>query len=93
LGLTPRDQFNNTVTTFDASLDNVTVTVAPSGTVSGLGSGVNAILDQIGDFVNGVANLTGTLKYTRSAAETSVTFTATSAGGKTGVSAPVTIQP
>ncbi|HEY2805055.1 MAG TPA: invasin domain 3-containing protein [Gemmatimonadales bacterium] len=89
--LTARDHFNNTVTNFDASADNVTITVAPSGTVSGLSGG--AVLNLNADFVNGVADLINALTYTRSAAETSVTFTATNTTAKTGVSAPVTIGP
>ncbi len=92
--LTAKDAAGNTITNFDASANNVTVTLTATGTVSGLGSGANNVLDQAADFVNGVADLAGKLTYTRSAAETSATFIATSAvGGKTGTSAPVSIGP
>jgi adhesin/invasin len=90
--LTARDVYHNTVTGFDASGDNVLITVSPSGTVSGLSGGATLVL--LADFASGVANLTGTLKYTRSAAETLVTFTATSqTTAKTGTSNAVTINP
>jgi hypothetical protein len=63
--LTARDIDNNIITSFDAAATNVTVTEsAASGTVSGLGSGSNTVLNRNADFVNGVANLTGAMKYT-----------------------------
>ncbi len=78
--LTAEDAYGNAVTDFAASGDHVTITAnSPlSGTVSGLGSGLNNILNQAGDFTNGVANLTALgMKYTGVAA--TGTFTATSA--------------
>src|SRR5208283_5078613 len=56
--LTAQDVYGNTVTNFNASTDNVTVTaLSPlTGTVSGI-HGSN-VLNASGDFVNGVANLT-----------------------------------
>jgi hypothetical protein len=89
--LTAQDAWGNTVTGFNAATDNVTIVAnAPLvGTVSGLGSGANNVLNQATNFVSGVANLT-TLKYTGNA--TTGTFTATSASGKTGISGNVTIN-
>jgi hypothetical protein len=75
--LTAKDQFNNTVTTFDASVDVVTINLVNplTGTLS------NNVLNLAGDFVNGVANLTAKgLTYTRSAAvEASIDLQASSA--------------
>jgi hypothetical protein len=74
--LTAKDQFNNTVTTFDASADVVTINLVNplTGTLS------NNVLNLAGDFVNGVANLTAKgLTYTRSAAEASIDLQASSA--------------
>ncbi|MGB6031798.1 MAG: hypothetical protein WBH55_03105, partial [Bacteroidota bacterium] len=80
--LTALDAWGNTVTAFDASADAVTITTPLSGTVTGLGSGNNNILNQAGDFASGVANLTGSLLYTGLVG--SGTFTATSSTTKTG---------
>ena len=88
--LTAKDAFGNTITSFSAASDNVTVAaVAPlTGAVSGLSGG--NVLKAAGDFVNGVANLTSLgLVYTGNAA--SGTFKATSADNKTGTSGSVTI--
>lgn len=87
--LTALDQFDNLVSAFDASLDNVTVAEdAPlTGTVSGLGSLGTDVLDQASDFVNGVANLTGTLTFTGSGV--AGTFTATAASTPAGTSGSV----
>src|SRR5207244_4066869 len=88
--LTARDAFQNVKTNFNAATDNVTVTTGLTGTVSGLGSGANNVLNQAGDFTSGVANLTGTLTFTGTAG--TGTFTATSASAKTGTSNSVTIN-
>ncbi|HEY3319014.1 MAG TPA: MBG domain-containing protein [Planctomycetota bacterium] len=90
--LTAQDVNGNTVKTFDASADPVTVTAnAPlTGTVSGLGSGSDTTIDRAGDFVNGVANLTA-LGITFTGNETTGTFTAASASGKTGTSGSVSV--
>ena len=91
--LTAQDSWGNTVTNFNAATDNVTVVAnAPlTGTVSGLGSGANNVLNQAGNFSSGVANLTTLgMKYTGNA--TTGTFTATSVSGKTGTSGNVTIN-
>ncbi|MDF5691818.1 hypothetical protein PQG43_13180, partial [Aquirufa sp. WAEICH-18A] len=53
--LTAQDAYGNTVSSFDASANNVTVTTSLTGTISGL-SGANK-LSSAGDFTAGVANL------------------------------------
>src|SRR5439155_9544982 len=86
--LAAEDAYGNTATSFDASADNVTIAAnAPlSGSISGL-SGTNK-LTSAGDLSSGIANLTTLgLKYTGTAA--TGTFTATSAGGKTGTASSV----
>lgn len=91
--LTAQDAYGNTVTTFEAS-DNY-VTLAPvdplAGAITGL-SGTN-VLNSADDFTNGVANLTALgILYTGNAA--TGTFTATAAtGGYTGTSGSLTINP
>src|SRR5207302_2774325 len=83
----------NTVTSFNAVADNIAIVAnAPlTGTVSGLGSGANNILNQTGNFSSGVADLTALgMKYTGNAA--TGTFTATSLSGKSGTSGNVTIN-
>ena len=85
--LTAEDAFGNTVTTFSASADNVTLSTSLAGTISGLGGGNNAILNQAGDFTSGVANLTGSgMMYTGPSG--TGTFNATSGSGKTVPSPP-----
>jgi hypothetical protein len=89
--LTALDSWGNTVTTFNAATDNVTLTaVGLSGTITGLGSGNNSILDRSGDFASGVANLTGKLTFSGNVG--TGTFTATSASTFQGLSGPVTIS-
>ena len=58
--LTAQDTWGNTVTAFNAATDNVTIVAnAPlTGTVSGLGSLANNVLNQATNFSSGVANLT-----------------------------------
>ena len=87
--LTAQDVGNNTITNFNASTNNVTVTaVSPlTGTVSGI-HGSN-VFNQASDFSSGVANLT-TLGMTYTGNANTGTFSATS-GGKTGTSGSVTI--
>ncbi|MGQ9629901.1 MAG: beta strand repeat-containing protein, partial [bacterium] len=89
--LTARDVSGNTITTFNASTNNVTITHNGTGTITGLGSGNNNVLNQAGDFVNGVANLTGKMKFTGTSGS-GITFTATSADGKSG-NANININP
>jgi hypothetical protein len=85
-----QDSYGNPVTNFDASSDNVTVTAnALGGTVSGLGSGGNNVLNQFSDFVAGIANVTGKLKYTSPVGAT--TFTAVNTTSKAGTSNSVQI--
>jgi hypothetical protein len=88
--LTAQDIGNNTITTFDASANNVTISTALSGTISGLSGGNK--LTGAGDFSSGVANITTLgMKYTGTTG--SGTFTATSAtGSKIGTSGSVTIN-
>ena len=90
--LTAQDVGNNTITNFNASTNNVTITAnSPlTGTVSGL-QGAGNVLNTSGDFTNGQANLT-TLGMTYTGNTGTGTFTATS-GGKTGTSGNVTINP
>ena len=67
---------------FDASSNNVTITanLPLTGTVSGLGSGSNNVLNQASDFSSGVADLAALgMKYTGNTG--SGTFTATASGG------------
>jgi len=91
--ITAQDVSNNVITTFDASTDNVTITNTIGGTVTGLGSGSNNVLDQAGDFISGVANLTS-LGLLYSGTSGTGTFTATSTvGGKTGTSGATVINP
>ena len=91
--LTAKDVYNNTIINFDASADNVTISVNAllTGTVSGLSSNGN-ILSKASDFTRGVANLTALgMTYTGNAA--TGTFSATSmTSGKTGTSGNVTIN-
>lgn len=85
--LTARDQSNNVITDFNASVNNVTITSDLAGTVSGLGSGSNNVLNQAGDFTNGVADLTGSLTFAGGFFDYH-TFTATS-GSASGTSGQV----
>jgi hypothetical protein len=92
--LTAEDSWGNVATTFDASANNVTISVnaALTGAVSGLGTGGNNVLNRAPDFTLGIANLTALgMKYTGNTATGS--FTATSATAKTGTSGNVTILP
>ncbi|WP_459484631.1 beta strand repeat-containing protein, partial [Aquirufa nivalisilvae] len=90
--LTAQDAYGNTVTTFAANTNNVTVTTSLTGTVSGLGSGVNNVLNQAGDFVSGVANLTSLgLKFTGTSG--AGTFTFTPASGTAATSSSITVSP
>jgi hypothetical protein len=88
--LTAQDAYNNTISTFNASTNNVTISTTLSGAISGL-SGTNK-LTSASDFSSGIANLANhNLKYTGTTG--SGTFTATSAtGSKTGTSNSVTIS-
>ncbi len=92
--LTAEDAYGNTVTSFNAATNNVTITSngsLSSGTVSGLGSSGNNVLDQAGDFSSGVADLTGKMIYTGKTG--TGTFTASAAtGGASGTSGNVTIN-
>jgi len=62
--LTAKDADGNVITDFNASTNNVTITESVGGgTVSGLGSGANNVLNQAGDFSNGIADLAGKMIY------------------------------
>ncbi|WP_161566850.1 beta strand repeat-containing protein, partial [Aquirufa nivalisilvae] len=90
--LTAQDAYGNTVTSFNASGNNVTVSSTLTGTISGLGSGVNHVLNQAGDFSSGVANLTSLgLKFTGTSG--SGTFTFTPASGTAATSSSITVSP
>jgi hypothetical protein len=87
--LTAQDDWGNTLTAFDASSTNVTVTTSLSGTISGLGNIGNNVLNRNNDFASGVANLTALgMKYT--GATGSGTLTA-SGGSKTGLSSTLVV--
>ncbi len=88
--VTAIDSFGNVATNFNPASNNVTVTTGLTGTVSGLGSGGNNVLNQAADFSNGVANVSGKMKYTGSVG--TGTFTATSQTGKSGTSGSVVIN-
>ena len=82
--VTAQDAFGNTVPSFNASTNNVTI--APTGalsggTISGLSGGNK--LTGAGDFVSGVATLT-TLTYTGATGTGTFTATATGASGTSG---------
>mgnify|MGYP003803132163 CR=1 FL=1 len=82
--LTAMDVSDNVITSFDASVNNVTVTAdASSYMISGLGTGMDNVMDQASDFLSGVADLTalGMFYVGNSGA---VTFTFTSSDSKTG---------
>jgi hypothetical protein len=90
--LSAQDDWGNVVSTFSASSNNVTITSNITGTVSGLGSLRNNVLNQSGDFVNGVANLTA-LGMTFTGVADTGSFVATSAvSAKSGRSATITIE-
>jgi hypothetical protein len=81
--LTAKDQFGNTVTTFDASGDVVTFTHDGAGSITGL-SGTTA-LNSNTDFSAGVANLAGSFTYTNGGITVvgeDVHFSVSSASGK-----------
>ncbi len=91
--LTAQDLYGNTVTNFDASADNVTLSAnSPlSGTITGLGTGSNNTLNRASDFIQGVATLNALgMRYTGTIG--TGTFTAISSGGKSGTSGNVTIS-
>ncbi|WP_166233197.1 hypothetical protein, partial [Aquirufa beregesia] len=72
--LTAQDAYGNTVTSFDASSNNITVSTSLSGAITGL-SGTNK-LSSAGDFSSGVASLTSLgLKYTGAVGSGTFTFT------------------
>ncbi|WP_415711124.1 hypothetical protein, partial [Aquirufa beregesia] len=71
-----QDAYGNTATGFNASGNNITVTTSLTGAITGLGSGVNNVLNQAGDFTSGVANLTSLgLKFTGTSGAGTFTFT------------------
>jgi hypothetical protein len=92
--LTALDIGGNTITNFNPLVDNVAITYSPSvlgeNTVTGLEGPKNNILSGSGDFVNGVANLTGRLTHPGPGG--GYTFVATSVSGKTGSSAGVDVD-
>ncbi|WP_276364558.1 gliding motility-associated C-terminal domain-containing protein [Daejeonella sp. H1SJ63] len=71
--LTAQDAYGNTVTNFDASANNITVSTNLTGAISGL-SGVTK-LNNAADFSNGIANLTNTLIFTGTPGIGTFTFT------------------
>ncbi len=89
--VTAQDANGNTVTTYSALTNSVTISASPStGTITGLGSASGSVLNQTLDFVDGVASLTGKMVFAGPAGN--YTFTATSSsGGYTGTSRSVAI--
>ena len=88
--ITAQDVYGNAVTGFNASTDNVTLTLGgglSGGTISGLSGGNK--LNSVSDFSNGVATLT-TLIYNGPFG--TGTFTATATSGPAGTSASVTVS-
>ncbi|MHA8099959.1 gliding motility-associated C-terminal domain-containing protein [Aquirufa aurantiipilula] len=81
--VTAQDLYNNTVTSFNAATNNVTVSTTLSGSITGLSGGNK--LNSASDFVNGIANLT-TLGMIYLGAEGSGTFTFRANTGPTGTS-------
>ncbi|MHA8062349.1 beta strand repeat-containing protein, partial [Aquirufa beregesia] len=86
--LTALDAYGNTVTTFNAALNHITVTTSLSGTISGFVGGDVILASE--RFVNGVADISGWLKYT--GAVGSGTFTFTPATGTAVTSSSITIN-
>ncbi|WP_161566872.1 beta strand repeat-containing protein, partial [Aquirufa nivalisilvae] len=70
--LTAQDAYGNVVTGFDASTNNITVSTSLTGSISGL-SGTNK-LNNAGDFVSGVANISS-LTFTGTSGTGTFTFT------------------
>ncbi|MHA8102171.1 invasin domain 3-containing protein [Aquirufa nivalisilvae] len=85
--LTAQDAYGNVVTGFDASTNNITVSTSLTGSISGL-SGTNK-LNNAGDFVSGVANISS-LTFTGTSG--TGTFTFTPASGTAVTSANVVIM-
>ena len=79
-----RDSFGNPITDFDASKNSVTLTSSLGGTITGLGSAANNVLNQSGDFTSGVASLTSKLTYLGPGGNG--TLLAVASNGKSGVS-------
>ncbi|WP_205753199.1 hypothetical protein, partial [Aquirufa beregesia] len=90
--LTAQDAYGNTVTSFNANANNITVSTSLTGSISGLGSGGNNILNQAGDFTSGVANLTS-LGLTFTGTSGTGTFTFTPATGTAVTSSSITVNP
>ena len=78
------DSFGNPVADFDVSGNSVTLTSSLGGTITGLGSAANNVLNQSGDFTGGVASLTSKLTYGGPGGNG--TLLAMAADGKSGVS-------
>ena len=90
--LTARDVYHNTITSFNASGNYVTLSITTGDGTLLVDARGDAVLDLAGDFVNGVANLTTLgLKVNTGNAGGKV-ITATSATTKTGVSGTITIS-
>ncbi|AWL09160.1 Non-specific serine/threonine protein kinase [Aquirufa nivalisilvae] len=70
--LIAQDAYGNVVTGFDASTNNITVSTSLTGSISGL-SGTNK-LNNAGDFVSGVANISS-LTFTGTSGTGTFTFT------------------
>ena len=92
--LTAQDTYENVVTSFDASSNNVTITGSGPGsaTITGLGSGDNNVLNQAGDFTNGVANLTSQAMVIDVTITGVYSFTATSSDSKTGTASNIAVN-
>ena len=83
--VTAQDANGNAITGFNAYTGNVTISAGPNdGTISGLGSLSGAVLNQVGDFTNGVASLGGRIVFKGKAGLHTFTATSGSCGGTSG---------
>ncbi len=86
-----RDSFGNSITNFDASQNSVTVTSSLGGTVNGLGSAGNGVLNRSTDFSNGISDLSSKLVYKGLAGNG--TLLAMASSGKSGISNSFVMNP
>ncbi len=85
--LTAMDYYSQPVLAFDASSNNVTLSVidGADGTITGLGSDEDNVLNQFEDFINGVCDLSGKLKFTPAGYHYSTVIQAVSTNSKIGI--------
>ncbi|WP_205753200.1 hypothetical protein, partial [Aquirufa beregesia] len=88
--LTAQDAYGNTVTSFNANANNITVSTSLTGSIGGLSNG--AVMNNAVDFTSGVANLTS-LGLTFTGTSGTGTFTFTPATGTAVTSSSITVNP